>query len=86
MGFGTAKSDWNTVLSMITEKKLNLEGLITQRYKLHQLKEGLQDMVNLTRGDFPIIYRCLLIFGTRQKTFKHADTKTLRAKSKDKRQ
>lgn len=45
-GFGTAKSDWNTVLSMITEKKLNLEGLITQRYKLHQLKEGLQDMVN----------------------------------------
>jgi L-iditol 2-dehydrogenase len=39
--FGTAKSDWALIFSYLSENKLNLNGLITHRFKLAELYDGL---------------------------------------------
>lgn len=43
-GYGTAQSDWMKVLDLLEKKQLDLEKLITHRYPLSQLSEGLRVM------------------------------------------
>ena len=44
--YGTSHSDWDTIKSLVEQNKLNLEQLITHRFDLSGLLEGLEIMRN----------------------------------------